>query len=206
MKIKATVAMLSLALLAGCGSEDDKDEKKLSSPIYNLSQISVKCYLNHTEDRNDTGAGHIIPTESSLYIYTSSDIRRSNQCSPEGTDFPLFLVNDNLLSVLMYQQDIEEDLYTFGYLNPDHATSAAGIDFSDDLWPKFISVEGTNAQGEYIIEINLEENTRQFIQNEVHGPKELYTLEQAKDEFPNMMQQHAAMSLFQLANGQEPSL
>ncbi|UTV28200.1 hypothetical protein [Photobacterium atrarenae] len=203
MKRKAAVAMLPLALLAGCGSEGEKLGR--TSP-YDLSKIPATCYLDHQETRDSSGQGIYLPTGASVYAYTSSDLAQLNQCSPEGTDIPSFLVNDNLLSVLGYAQDVGSTHYAFAYVVPDPATSVVGLDLADDAWPTLIAVQGTNAQGDYTIEINLALNVRVFTQNSDEPVVEVYTLAQAKDEFPKMLQQDAAMFLFQLANGQEPSL
>ncbi|UXI01766.1 hypothetical protein [Photobacterium sp. TY1-4] len=207
MKIKAAVMLLSLAVLAGCGSDDDnKDGKTGPTSPYDLSKISPTCYVKHQETRDNSGQGIYLPTGANIYAYTSSDLTRLNQCSPDGTDIPSFLVNDNLLSVLAYVQDVDSTHYVFAYVLPDPATSVVGLDLADEVWPTSIAVEGTNAQGDYTIEINLELNARVFTQNNDEPVVEVYTLAQAQAEFPHMLQQGDAMFLFQLANGQEPSL
>jgi len=240
MKITQYIATLSLLLplLTACGEDSGTPKPSTSKPStpelstldsgvakpskrteetkiklpYDLSLIPVKCYDNHIEVINDKGAGTRSPLGTSLYFYSKPDLSGSNNCSPSGTDFPFFLVDNNLNNVLAYQQTIGTTKYYVDYysLEPETDNSILWVTPSDmkpESEPTTVIITGSDDAGDYKIEIRpyLSHSGWSKTQGGVTETKD-YHYRQMMADYPMLLKQQAAMDLFKLANGQEPEL
>lgn len=207
MKTSMTVIALSI-LLVGCGEDDsnayiapEPTPVPLYTPVFDLSGIPVTCADSNIEVVDPSAAGVTIPYDSVLYVYPSVGDGIGNACSPSGTDFPTFLMNDNLNNVLAYTQMVGDVAHHYQYIVWEMPMNLGASSEPTYGGNTPIYLESDDGNGTTVI-IDMTNHTK-TVSGTVYSD---YTQEDFLAEYPKQLHQETALNLFKLSNNQKPSL
>lgn len=195
--MKKQLSIIALAvILSACGSEsDDSDSQGKYSPVYDLSSISKSCgELNSEVVKTD------IP---GLTIYVYAPV---NKCSPAGTNIFSFVMSDSLDTVAGYFEITQNVSYSYGYVSIADMNFGSVGPISGDRTPSYASIEGTDENGAYEIDIDISQKTKTVERDGIVTTYSDYTQADFLKDFPKQMHQETALNLFKLSNNQKPDL